>query len=295
MANMFKPNIIGLRNDNLTPFAGNYRMTTLIDHRPERHCHDYYELYIHLRGGQYYGVEDQMKELQPNMLVINPPFCMHGLIHDRNLICYERVFVDVTAQMLEEAGNKILNLTEMFQHCVVGGNYFFQMTEEDAQTCKEIVLQMSKARTEDSHLSGFDAYVCLLRYLQIICHTIKDATPTTTSPTTYPLMQQVLMYLDAHFTEPLCLQDVAKTFNISVSYLSHEFVRYNKRSVYDYILYRRVMMACELVKKGSNLTNAAYQCGFNNYNTFMRAFKKIVGMSPSEYHRQDKHTGPLFK
>ena len=294
MVNMFKPNIIGLRNDTVTPFAGNYRMDTLIDHRPERHCHDHYELYIHLRGGQYYSMEDQVKELSPYMLVINPPFCMHGIIHDRNLVCYERVFVDISAQMLEDAGNKILNVTEMIQSCIAGGNFFFQMTEEAALACKDIVLQMSQARTEDTPMSRFDAYVCLLRYLQIVCHTIKDAAPTTSAPTTYPLMQQVLMYLDAHFTEPLSLQDVARAFNISVSYLSHEFVRYNKRSVYDYILYRRVMMACELVKKGSNLTNAAYQCGFNNYNTFMRAFKKIVGMSPSEYHRQDVAVRPLY-
>ena len=294
MANMFKPTIIGLRNDTLAPFAGNYRMSTLVDHRPERHCHDYYELYIHLRGGQYYSMEDQLKELSPNMLIIAPPFCMHGIIHDRNLICYERVFVDISTQMLEEAGSRILNLTEMLQNAVSGGNYFFQMTDEDAQVCKDIVMQMNQARAQRTALGNFDAYVCLLRYLQIVCHTIKDATPATAAPTTYPLMQQVLLYLDAHFTEPLSLQDVAKAFNISVSYLSHEFVRYNKRSVYDYVLYRRVMMACELVKKGSNLTNAAYKCGFNNYNTFMRAFKKIVGMSPSDYYRQDANLSPFY-
>ena len=295
MANMFKPTIIGLRNDTLSAFNGNYRMTTLVDYRPERHCHDYYEIYIHLRGGQFYSVDEQVKELSPNMLVINPPFCMHGIVHDRKLLCYERVFVDITTQMLEQAGSSILNMAEMFRSCIAGGNYFFQMTDEDAQACKAIVLQMNKARSEDTALSHFDAYVCLLQYLQIICRTIKDATPVTATPSTYPLMQQVLMYLDTHFAEPISLQDVARTFNISVSYLSHEFVRYNKRSVYDYILYRRVMMACELVKKGSNLTSAAYQCGFNNYNTFMRAFKKIVGMSPSEYHRQDHGMGFTYR
>ena len=286
MANMFKPTIIGLRNDPRTPFAGTYRMNTLVDHRPERHCHDYYELYVHLRGGQYYSVEDTLYELKPNTLVITPPFCMHGLVYDRNLFCYERVFADVTAQVLEDAGQRILNLTEMFQRCISGGNYFFQMTEENAHLCRDMAMHMSEALAENTPMSRFDAYVCLMRYLQAVCHTVEHAVPVNSAPPTYPLMQQVLLYLDQHYAEPLSLKDVAAAFNISVSYLSHEFARYNKRSVYDYILYRRVMMACELVKQGSNLTGAAYQCGFNNYNTFMRAFKKIVGMSPSDYLRQ---------
>ena len=30
------------------------------------HCHDYYELYIHIHGGEYMGVGNQLFPLRPN-------------------------------------------------------------------------------------------------------------------------------------------------------------------------------------------------------------------------------------
>lgn len=289
MADVFKPQVFGLRVDTMAPYAGYHRVTSLVNYRPERHCHDYWELYIHLHGGQFYGVEDKIKELEPNMLVINPPFCMHGMIHDRNLLNYERLYVCITTQTLEEIGGETINLVKLFQKSTSSGNYFFSMTKDDVSMCKELVLHMNQAFNSDNPLSGLDAYVALVRYLQIICHTIKDVAPSDMTQRSYPLMQQVMVYLDQHYSEQLSLQQVAQTFNISVSHLSHEFARYSKRSVYDYILYRRVMMACVFLRKGMNMTSTAYQCGFNNYNTFARAFKKIIGMMPSEYQRDKRN------
>lgn len=43
--------------------------------------------------------------------------------------------------------------------------------------------------------------------------------------------------------------------------IPHEFSRYNRHSIYDYVLYR---------------------CGFGNYNSFLRAFRKFLGVSPRE-------------
>ena len=43
------------------------------------HCHDYFEFYIHVRGGEYMGVDNQLFLLKPNQVFILPPFCMHGL------------------------------------------------------------------------------------------------------------------------------------------------------------------------------------------------------------------------
>ena len=51
------------------------------------------------------------------------------------------------------------------------------------------------------------------------------------------------------------------------------------------MLYRRVIMACEMIRRGTALTDTAYQCGFGNYNSFLRAFRKFIGMSPREYGR----------
>ena len=100
------------------------------------------------------------------------------------------------------------------------------------------------------------------------------------------IMQKVLTYINSNYTQPLKIADVAKRFNVSVSYLSHEFVKYINRSVYDYVLYRRVMLAKELISTDISLNNIAYQCGFNDYSNFLRMFHKVVGISPNQYRKQ---------
>ena len=61
-----------------------------------------------------------------------------------------------------------------------------------------------------------------------------------------------------------------------------EFSRYNRHSIYDYVLYRRVITACAMIRRGEALTSVAYRCGFGNYNSFLRAFRKFLGVSPRE-------------
>ena len=98
-------------------------------------------------------------------------------------------------------------------------------------------------------------------------------------------MQDVLAYINEHYTTSIKLETLARQFGVSVSFLSHEFVKYTGRSVYDYVLYRRVLLAKEMISSGIPLSDVAFQCGFNDYSSFLRAFTKIAGVSPSAYRK----------
>ena len=55
------------------------------------------------------------------------------------------------------------------------------------------------------------------------------------------------------------------------------------------MLYRRVLLSKEMINSGIPLNEVAFQCGFNDYSSFLRAFTKIAGASPSAY-RKASHT-----
>ncbi len=90
------------------------------------------------------------------------------------------------------------------------------------------------------------------------------------------------------FMQPMKVEPLARHFGVSVSYLEHEFKKYTNRSVYDYILYRRVMLAKKLIPGCSSLNAISEQCGFENYSNFMRLFYKYVGTSPNAYKKSMK-------
>ena len=51
----------------------------------EFHCHDFYELYIHVRGGQYFSLDNELYLLKPNQLYIIPPFTASGMAREYSL------------------------------------------------------------------------------------------------------------------------------------------------------------------------------------------------------------------
>lgn len=285
MSNFIHPFSKGLPSNGCTSFDGEYHFTPQMSSRGERHCHDHYELYIHLQGGELFSLESELVPMTANQLVIIPPYAMHGLIYDQPLQNYERMFLNVSPATLAAAGGSAFSFTELFQKATAHGGYFFTLSAEDAQLCKRLILQMQEAKENAAPIRQFDAHLYMLQYLQTIAHAVHSAEPAAEQALAYPLIQQVMNYLDGHFTEPVSLREVAGAFHISVSYLCHEFSRYNRHSIYDYVLYRRATMACELIRQGGTLTEIAYQCGFTNYNSFTRAFRKFLGMTPREYAR----------
>ena len=59
------------------------------------HCHDYFEFYLHLHGGQFMGVDNHLYTLRPNQVFILPPFFMHGLNCREDMQNYERAFLNI--------------------------------------------------------------------------------------------------------------------------------------------------------------------------------------------------------
>lgn len=249
------------------------------------HCHDFYELYIHYGGAKFYGVNNAVYPLKPDQLLIIPPFSMHGLMGEDAPRDYERAFIYMTPSMLRACGGGCMDLEKFFLKYVQSGKYLFQLSHEDALTCKQLLQDSAKNLHAASPFVRYENYVKVVTFLSIICNTINRADVLAEPVVVNEVIHEVLSYINGHYTLPLKLDGLARQFGVSVSFLSHEFVKYTGRSVYDYILHRRVMKAKSLINAACPLNEVAYQCGFNDYSSFLRIFSKMAGMSPSAYRK----------
>ena len=66
-------------------------------------------------------------------------------------------------------------------------------------------------------------------------------------------------------------------------YLSSYFSKQVGTPLKAYIQTKKVARAKDLLDKGSDVTQACYDCGFNDCSYFIRTFKKHVGMTPLTY------------
>ena len=97
-----------------------------------------------------------------------------------------------------------------------------------------------------------------------------------------------LMTHEKTYTEPeLSLAMLAGKLNVHPNYLSQVINEKEGKSFFDYINNLRVEEFKRLISlPGSNrftFLSLAYDCGFNSKSSFNKNFKKVTGVSPSEY------------
>ena len=99
-------------------------------------------------------------------------------------------------------------------------------------------------------------------------------------------VRSCLNYIDFHYMEPLNLEGLAARFSINKNYLSSRFHREVGVTVTEYINRTRVRRAEELLDKTAlPMQDIAEKCGFSDANYFTRTFRKINGMPPNEYRK----------
>ncbi len=93
-------------------------------------------------------------------------------------------------------------------------------------------------------------------------------------------------YLKLHYT----IQHLAAELNISAQYISVVINRQKQKNFNDFVNEYRIQHCIDLLQKGEHKTKTlesiAFQCGFNNRNTFTDAFKKSTSKTPSVYIRE---------
>ena len=101
-------------------------------------------------------------------------------------------------------------------------------------------------------------------------------------------LKSVVNYCTKNFSKELSLSILENELHISKYYISHLFsnklmVRFN-----DYINSLRISEACRRLRRSDDtVTEISEAVGFGTLRTFNRAFTKQMGMSPSEYKKQN--------
>ena len=104
------------------------------------------------------------------------------------------------------------------------------------------------------------------------------------NPSVSNIMRNACEYIKAHLTEPISIEDLAKRTGYTEYYFSHRFKKEIGCSVNDYILKEKIEHA-KLLLSGTtkSIQTISDDLCFSNRSYFYTCFRKLTGMSPSEY------------
>jgi len=101
--------------------------------------------------------------------------------------------------------------------------------------------------------------------------------------------QKLLNYMEADqpfINNDITLSDLSHAVGVSKHHMSQIINEHFQMGFYDFINKQRVEEAVKILENPRielNITETAYQCGFNNKVSFYKAFKKFTGTVPTDY------------
>lgn len=100
------------------------------------------------------------------------------------------------------------------------------------------------------------------------------------------LTKKAIEYIRNNLDGDLSLDVISNALDISPSMLSRQFKKETNHNITEYINIQRVNEAVYIMEnQGISITDIAYMVGFNDLNYFTKVFKKLKGMTPSEYRK----------
>lgn len=254
------------------------------------HHHEEYEFFLHVRNGTYYQLGQRVFPLQDYHLLVMQPGQPHGLVSPHPLRDFERLLVQVSAELLEHMQFDGTNARAIIDRCCGQTSAPLLLAPQDYLRLQKLAASIPTDSDNLSPLERMEALGYLSVMLSLFCQACTNARRLEHHLTQDSLMQDVYNHLLERFSEDCSLDALAERFNISKFHLSHRFSETYGISLHQFVLRCRVAYAQLLIRQGEPMVSAYYQCGFSDYSAFVRAFSRIVGISPRAWRRQQQST-----
>lgn len=101
-----------------------------------------------------------------------------------------------------------------------------------------------------------------------------------------PLVQKVIQFVSLHYNKPLSLEELSQECHAHPAHISRQFKKETGMTVTDFQQKQRIEEAKLLLKNGDlSIKWIAESTGFDDAGYFTRIFKKIVGMTPTQFQK----------
>lgn len=100
-------------------------------------------------------------------------------------------------------------------------------------------------------------------------------------------MDQIFQFVVGNYKNHITLNEVASIANLTPQAFCRYFKKHTGKTLISFLNEVRINEACKIVvsNRFDSFSDVSYKTGFDNVTNFNRVFKKTIGKSPREYHR----------
>ena len=99
----------------------------------------------------------------------------------------------------------------------------------------------------------------------------------------WTVIRSMVGYIQNHYQHRILLEEIAGAGAVCRSRCCQLFKEKLHTTPMNYLTRYRLDKACDLIREGSSITDAAFTVGFQGLSYFSESFKKAYGITPSQY------------
>lgn len=264
---------------------GQFRLFHLTDQETreiEYHYHDFDKITIFIKGQVTYVVEGRSYELKPYDIVLVKHNDLHRLTVD-NRAPYERIIVYISPAFIEAYQTSDYDLSFCFQKAYEEGSNVLRIPSLEKSPLFHAINRLEQSFSDQGYAATL--YRQLL-FLEFMVHLNRGARRNRLefldTEKNGTKVSAILQYINENLPEDLSIDRLSEIFYISKYHMMRTFKQETGCTIGSYISQKRLLLARELILSGLSPAQSCYECGYRDYSTFSRAYRKLFGYSPQE-------------
>lgn len=249
----------------------------------EEHQHEYYELLYVEKGRIDYLLGNEVYNLLPGDILLIPPKTKHKLLSflDNET---SRFVLMCSRKFLKKHSTPQTNLLTICNKAINNNIYQLKFNDFQKLELEKNLYSISKMMLENSF--GIDL-LYIHKFIKIIITiidlSIQNDNEEELMYNKNETISRIIKYINDNLSKKIVIEDISNHLALSVSRISHIFKNETGISILKYINKKRLQLAKDLIQKGESFINISIKCGFQDYTSFFRTFKKEFNITPGEY------------
>ena len=273
-------NKVGYLNDNFKIF----HIRDKKDIKFEYHHHDFSKIVILIDGDLTYYIEGKAYILKPwDILFVNKNEIHKPVVNPDKY--YERIVIWLNPDFMAKYAQGNNDLLKCFEVAIKNNYNLLRLNMKSIEVIKNLIQDIQSCNNSNEFGSEilkeslFVQLMVLMNRLFLNSDKNRDIEDIQYDKT----IEGVLNYINSNLENDLSIDTIASEFFISKYYLMRKFKNPIGSSIHNYVVQKRLILARSLISEGLSMSSVCSRCGFNDYSSFVRAFKKVYGVSPSNY------------
>lgn len=255
------------------------------------HSHNYFQIYYVIGGRLTHHLENSMADLTAGDIFILPPDQPHYIqTPDGEVDFYSLSFMPDYFQNIKETNKLILDFllylqTEQAEKIEPMISLSYEDTIFTNTLFKRILAEFSGNKTGKNEIIKETVSAVLSLFARVY---FEKNTPALIAKENRQHVMHSIEYIKNHYDEDITLSEIVRHSAMSRTNFCTIFNSIAGMPFKEYLNHYRIERAAELIASGEKISVAGNCCGFNDFSTFYRNFKKHMKMSPSEFANKSK-------